>query len=278
MWKSGLVEWIEDQTAYISVVFSWQKHEAYQKCVWYKSFGYKVMVGGPVVSYDPSFFDGVAKIGYYNDAINRHNPQATFTSRGCIRNCSFCIVPSIEGELVEIKRWPIRPIICDNNFLATSQPHFDSVIDKLKPLKNIDFNQGLDARLMTKYKAERLRELNTKCIRLAWDHTKLEILFMGAVQKLLNVGFKPNHIHAYVLIGFNDNPEDALYRLQTIKDMGMWPNPMRYQPLDAIKKNGYVHSEWTERELQHYMRYWSRQVWLKKIPFSEYEHGGFSLG
>jgi len=274
-WLKGLVDWTENNKAYVSVVFSWLRQEAFQRCVWYKQLGYDVKIGGPAASDD---FYEVAEYGQYEDAIWHHNPNATFTSRGCIRNCKFCIVPRIEGDLVELNEWPIRPIICDNNLLATSRKHFDDVIDKLKPLTHIDFNQGLDARLLTEYHAERLRELRTECIRLAWDHSRLEKLFMGAVQKLLDVGFHPNHIQAYVLIGYNDTPEDALYRLQTIKDMGMWPNPMRYQPLDAIKKNGYIHSSWTERELLHYMRYWSRQVWLKNIPFEEYECGGFRLG
>jgi len=271
MWKSGLVEWIEDETAYISVVFSWQKQEAYQKCVWYKSLGYKVMVGGPAVSYDPTFFDDVAEVGdFYRDAIKLHNPQATFTSRGCIRNCSFCIVPSIEGNLYELENWPIRPIICDNNLLATSFNHFDSVIDKLKPLKGIDFNQGLDARLLTIHHADRLRELDTKCIRLAWDHSRLEKQFMKAFEILTASGFSTWHIRVYVLIGYNDDPEDARYRLETIKGLKAWPNPMRYQPIDSLQKNSYVNGKWTDQELKNYMRYWSRQNWLWKVPFEEY--------
>jgi len=270
MWRSGLVDWTENKSAYISVVFSWQKQKAFQKCVWYRSLGYKVKVGGPAVSYDPTFFDGVAELGSYKDAIRFHNSQATFTSQGCIRNCSFCIVPSIEGQLVEFDNWPIRPIICDNNLLATSKKHFDSVIDKLKPLKGIDFNQGLDARLMTKYHAERLRELKTSCIRLAWDHSRLEKQFMKAFHLLTSAGISTWHIRVYVLLGYNDDPEDARYRLETVKSLKAWPNPMRYQPIDLLQKNSYVNGKWTEKQLKDYMRYWSRQNWLWKVPFDEY--------
>lgn len=270
-WKSGLVSWEENNIVYISVVFSWQLQQAYQMAIWHQ--GKKVRIGGPSSYLKPEMFEGIAEIGGEIDAIAHHNPQATFTSRGCIRSCPFCIVPKIEGELRELKDWPIYPIICDNNFLATSKKHFDSVIDKLKPLKNIDFNQGLDARLMTKYHAERLRELNIKVIRLAWDHSKMEKQFMYAWNLLRSAGFPKSRLQAYVLMGYNDTPEDALYRLQSIKELGGLPNPMRYQPIDAIRKNEYVHPNWTEYELKAYMRYWSKQQFLRSVPFAEYLEG-----
>ena len=146
-----------------------------------------------------------------------------------------------------------------------------SVIDKLKPLKGIDFNQGLDARLLTDHHANRLRELDIEIIRIAWDDTHLENAIMSALERLQRAGFKSGNIRAYVLIGFKDTPEDALYRLQTLKDMGVMPNPMRYQPLDTHKRNAYVGEHWTDVELKNYMRYWSRQIWLGHVPFEEYD-------
>lgn len=272
-WSGGLAEWIEGNTAYISVVFSWQIQDAYQKAIYFKSLGYDVMIGGGILQYNENYkiFENVARVdSYYPDAIGIHNQEATFTTRGCVRNCPFCIVPKSEGAFVELNDFPIRPIICDNNFLASSKKHFDSVIDKLKPLKNIDFNQGLDARLLTKYQAERLAELNIKVIRLAWDHISIEKQWMTAYDLLLSAGFKPRNIQSYVLINFNDTPEDALYRLQTIKNLGALPNPMRYQPLDSVKRNQYIHPNWTEYELKNYMRYWARLRYLEHIPFEDY--------
>ena len=273
-WKNGFVEWEEDNTAYLSVVFSWQLPPAYQRAVWYKSLGYRVRAGGPAVAFNPDYLADVAEIGGdYADAVAKHNPKATFTQRGCIRKCSFCIVPKIEmmGELAD---WPARPIVCDNNFLACSDAHFNRTIDRLKLLKQVDFNQGLDARLLTKKRAGRLAELDMKVVRLAWDNTGMEHDYLRAVQLLTDAGFPKKLLRTYVLIGFMDTQEDALYRLETIRDLGIWPNPMRYQPLDSLRKNSYVGPHWTDSELKRFMRYWANLRYTKAIPFEDFAHRG----
>jgi hypothetical protein len=89
-WIGGLAEWTEPAcagrgtTAYISVVFTWQLAEAYQRAVWYKTLGYHVRAGGPAVILNPGYLADVAKIGGQVNALPHHNPDATFTSRGCI--------------------------------------------------------------------------------------------------------------------------------------------------------------------------------------------------
>jgi hypothetical protein len=269
---NGLVEWQEGNTAYLSVVFSWNKPEAYQRAMWQKAMGKTVKVGGPAVRIDPDYFGPLADLGDYPDAVALHNPDATFTSRGCPRQCPFCAVPKTEGSLIELDDWPVRPIICDNNLLACSKVHFDRVIDCLKPLKGVDFNQGLDARFLTAHHANRLTELDLRFVRLAWDNVGMERQFRDAWRQLTRAGIPARKVRVYVLIGYNDTPEDALYRLESVRALGTRPNPMRYHPLDAIQRNSYVGPNWTDAELKRYMRYWSRLAWLEHIPFSEYRH------
>jgi len=273
-WSKRPIERIEGDTALLSVVFTWDLPQAYSRAVWLREMGYHVRAGGPAVKLMPGYLADVAECnGMAVNALPWHNPDATFTSRGCIRRCPFCAVPRIEGELVELNDWSVRPIVCDNNLLACSKTHFDDVVDKLKPLSGIDFNQGLDARLLTKHHAERLAELD--CIaRLAWDDVTYESPFRRAYEVLRHAGFPAKRIFVYVLVGYNDTPEDALYRLSEIWKMGSFPNPMRYQPLDALHKNSFVGEHWTERKLCRYMRYWARLFWFDvrfKIPFEKYE-------
>jgi hypothetical protein len=273
-WSVGLAEWVEGDTAFLSVVFSWKLPAAYMRAIWYRAQGYRVRAGGPAVTLNPGALADVAELGGLVDALAHHNPDATFTTRGCIRRCSFCAVPKIEGGLVELpdSEWEPKPVICDNNLLASSPAHFDHVIDRLKAarLRGVDFNQGLDARILTDHHAARLAELPGAVIRLAWDNIKTEPLFRAAFSTLTGAGVKPGQVRVYVLIGYRDTPEDALHRLETVRALGALPNPMRYQPLDARRRNEYVDPNWTERELRDFMRYWARQNWLRNIPFAEY--------
>ena len=131
---------------YLSVPFTWLLPEARAAAVAYSG---PVRVGsGPAVDLMPDYLADVAQVGGESPIppLAIHNPLATFTTRGCPNRCPFCAVPLIEGDLRELEDWPVRPIICDNNLLAASLKHFDKVIDRLKTLPWVDFNQGLEAR------------------------------------------------------------------------------------------------------------------------------------
>jgi len=271
-WQDGYVEWVEGDTAYLSVVFSWHLPRAYQRASWHRAMGHKVRAGGPAVDIQPNYLDN-AMCGGHVPSLHRHNRLACFTTRGCIRQCPFCAVPRIEGEFRELDNYELQPIVCDNNFLASSRKHFDAVIDGLKQFDKVDFNQGLDARLLTPYHAERLAELDYNWLRIAWDDIRYERQFMRGWQILRDAGIPRGKIGVYVLIGFHDTPEDALYRLETIwHKLKSWPYPMRYQPLDAMGKDEYIGKHWTAYELKRYQRYWSGLRYLSAVPFAEFDH------
>jgi hypothetical protein len=269
MWSKKFLEWTDDSAmyAFLSVVFTWDLPKAYQRAVWLRQLGYEVFAGGPAVDLMPEYLGDVTTRGeWYDDVIAKHNPQATFTSRGCIRRCPFCAVWRTEGELRELDDWPVLPIVCDNNILACSRAHFDKVIDRLKPLSGIDFNQGLDARLLTPYHAGRLAELDCM-VRLAFDSVWYESSFMAAYNMLRRAGIPKRRIRVYVLVGFEDTPDDALYRLRTVSGLGSDPNPMRYNPLDTLQRDSYVGPNWTNSELTRFVRYWANLRYFRAVPF-----------
>jgi len=274
-WSKSLVEWTNGSAAYLSVVFTWDLPKAYMRAVWLRQQGYEVKAGGPACLLMPDYLAEVADVnGCAADALWRHNPDATFTSRGCIRKCAFCAVPKIEGDLVELDEWEPKPIVCDNNLLACSKKHFDKAIDSLKGVEGVDFNQGLDARLLTDYHAERLAELDLVRVRLSWDRTNLEREVFSAAERVHWAGVPRTKITIFCLIGFWDSPSDALYRLRTVRGQGYVPFPMRYQPLSLLERNGYVAPGWSNRELNRYMKYWSRLRFTRAIPFEEFGLGG----
>lgn len=251
----------------MSIPFTWQLGEAKKIAMTHNG---KIIAGGPAVKLMPIEWADTPDFVLF-DVLSMHNPCATFTSRGCPRKCQFCAVPQIEGDFIELSEWKPNPLVCDNNILASSKKHFEDVIDKLRTFPYVDFNQGLDARLFTRWHANQLSRLSGIKVRFAFDSVKNERVLMSAIGIARNAGLKDFGV--YVLIGFNDTQDDAIYRLEKIRQLGIRPNPMRYQPLDCAVKNSYVAKGWTEHELKRVTRYYSRLRFLEHIPFEDYEYG-----
>ncbi|HEY3419378.1 MAG TPA: hypothetical protein VGK23_02375 [Methanomassiliicoccales archaeon] len=191
------------------------------------------------------------------------NSSILFTSRGCIRNCPFCVVPRIEGKLrsvAESVRQIIHPdhkrvIIWDNNFLAS--PDWRKVIDIFEDMGvEVDFNQGLDARLVDEEVAKMLKSTKAKLIRMAYDIPQEKVAVTRAVSLLEDQGFKKRKILFYVLHNFydetngnGDTPQDFLERIRYLGDLGCSSYPMRYIPPDSLSKNSYISPYWSSDQL-----------------------------
>ena len=270
-WLKGVADWTEDNTVFLSVPFTWLLPETYSRCVWYKSQGYIVRTGGPAVSLMPDYLKDVAEIGGEVSALPHHNVNAVFTSWGCQRGCSFCIEAKLKIPHREDDEFEPRPFVCDSNLLMCSRRHFNKVIDRLKSISGIDFNQGLDARLITDYHVDRLRELDLECVRFAWDNIASEDAVHDAIFNCLDAGIPKDKIRCYVLVGTDDDtPTDARCRCETLKAAGIWANVQRYQPLDTLAKDSFVGKHWTDRELSRFCRFWNRQAWLGGIDYDDY--------
>lgn len=274
-WKHRkYVYWETSEYHNYSFVFSWYLWD------WLQSAqpelnGKPIRIGGPAITINIEWVPNWIEFEFEsnNDILHKHNSMATRTTKGCIRKCKFCAVPILENEFRELSDYEIKPILIDNNLLACTSKHFNKVIDNLKKLEWCDFNQGLDIRLLKKCHAQRFAELKNPVIRLAWDNVEDERFFRESYSLLKNAGIKNKNMQVYVLIGFNDNPNTALYRLQEVEKLGLLPNPMRYQPVKCKKKNEYVGENWTDKELKRVMRYWSRLIFFKrklKIEFKDF--------
>jgi len=274
-WLKSIAQWTIGKTLYLSVPFTWLLPQA--KSIAEQHDGL-VAAGGPAVQLMPEYLKGTVKTINPPAPVEPllfHHPLATYSSRGCVNCCPFCGVPALEGDFVQLPEWRLAPIICDNNLLASTRSHFNKVIDRLKLLPDatlkiqpVDFNQGLEAKLLKPHHARRIAELKKVKVRFAFDHINHESKLAAAIDLCRKHGL--NDFGVYVLIGFNDSPEDALYRLEKVRSWGISPNPMRYQPLDSLAKNSYVAEGWTETLLRAVMRYYSRLVWLGHVSFEEY--------
>jgi len=275
-WPKDVTVWRVNETYYFSVPFTWEIPWVQTAAVGLRNRGYGVHIGGPAARLMPEQFDGYSPMAHNTMALGIINPHASRTTRGCDRGCAFCGVQKIEGTFQELKTFVPAPILLDDNFLMSSEKHFNRVIDSLKAFRGIDFTQGLDAQLLTAGHIDRLRCINISMYRFAWDVPADEIHVMRVLRKLVEKGVSKRRIGVYVLINHGESQDEAHFRMGTLKEFGVRGYAMRYQPLDSLQKNSYVDPEWTQGELFRFLQYWNRQRVYGGIPYAEFDREHFS--
>lgn len=245
-WPKKPTQWIKDKVLYISIPFTWNLPEVKAMVSQRSFFWDRVVVGGPAVALMSGYFNNIEYVSvgpwHMSGVLERVNPMATKTTMGCIRRCEFCAVPETESPYFkngfkELDGWPDLPILTDNNLLAASQKHFDKVIDRLVAWGWADFNQGIDARLLTSYHAKRFAEIKKPMIRLAVDSSKQKCRWSNAFVKLRKAGIAKTNIRSYALIGYDSGPAEAWKRCQWVESHGIKVLPMWFHPLDAMERN-----------------------------------------
>lgn len=241
-WIKEPIYWIEHKILHVSVPFTWKLPEVRSRLL-QKSFLWdQAFVGGSAVCLMPEYFKDLkyVTIGWsYPGALQKFNPQATRTTKGCPRSCKFCGVKKINGgrPFQELHDWPDLPVIIDDNLFAASQKHFNKVIDRLIKWEWADFNQGVDARLLTQYHAERIVQIKKPMVRLALDSMNYADEWENAFTLLRQAGIAKKKIRSYALIGFDSDPAEAWQRCQWIESHGIDVLPMWFHPLNIFAKN-----------------------------------------
>ena len=164
-------------------------------------------------------------------------PAIGFLTRGCFRSCDFCIVPRKEGPLhpaaswEEVKRPDRREmILLDNNVLAS-----DYGLDQIDRMSReqvwVDFNQGLDARLITPEIARMLARLHwIRFVRLACDTSEMLPVIRQATAYLKEAGVAQSRLWSYALVR---DVEEARQRVQALREMGVEPFVQPYRDYDG---------------------------------------------
>lgn len=151
-------------------------------------------------------------------------------SRGCIRNCPFCIVREKEGYIHSVKPKNLNPNgkfikVMDNNFFAN--PEWRQAINQLQEWnQKVDF-QGVDVRLLTKEQCQALDSLkHYHQIKIAWDLPEIDL---RKKLKQITDWIKPSKLLCYVLTGFNSTPKQDLERVEYLRSIDIDPFVMVYR-------------------------------------------------
>lgn len=165
-----------------------------------------------------------------------------FLTRGCPRGCSFCIVGKKEGlcsrkvaDLSEFWSGQKNIVLNDPNILACRE--WKDLFSQLKDSRaSIDFNQGLDIRLMTEEKALALSKLKIKEIHFAWDVYEDKQKVLPRLKMFAEVCKKKPPSHnciVYVLVNHTSTLEQDLERIYTLRELGYWAYVMIYDKKNA---------------------------------------------
>lgn len=161
-----------------------------------------------------------------------------FFSRGCIRNCPFCVVRQKEGYICPQEPYSLNPNgkyidVLDNNFFAN--PEWKYAVDTLiKWNQPVNFH-GVDARIMTEEHAYWLNKIKRyKQIHIAWDNPKDDLI--PKLKEIIKY-IKPYKLMCYVLVGYWSTPEEDLYRVEKLRELGIDPFVMPFNKSDKYQKD-----------------------------------------
>ena len=182
------------------------------------------------------------------------------------RNLNICRNVEVYYELYE----RITEMNCYHEYTATPEAilALDEFIAPLykkyayKPHKRqryIDFNQGIDARLIAKYpeRLNRLPEINIRPLRIAFDNWKIKDIYEKAVRIAADVGIKD--LSNYLLYNSDesdDTPLSLFYRMQMNIDLceelgiAIYSFPMKYHPVDDpryFRNRDFIGKAWNRK-------------------------------
>lgn len=239
---------------YISCIFTKNKSQALGIS---KMFNCEVVMGGYGVNNLklPSHIENI-KPDY---SLYDINYSMGYTSRGCIRNCKFCIVPKNEGKIKNSSD-PIKfsdpkhknLILLDNNFLA-SPKWKENLQYFIKNKIRVCFMQGLDIRLINEENAKLLstlkfrnRKFTHPYLYFAFDSLKYESSVINGINLLVKNGIKPYKLIFYVLVNFDTSFDEDYHRFELLNNMGVDPFIMLYNGGTEILKK---FARWVNRRV-----------------------------
>lgn len=121
-------------------------------------------------------------------------------------------------------------------------------------LRHVDFNQGVDARLINKHNVDRLAEIPIYPLRIAFDSWKLRPTYENAVKLAADAGI--TNMSNYLLYNFEDTPIELYYRMKLNVelceelDVSIYSFPMKYHPIQDqayFRNRTFIGEHWNRK-------------------------------
>lgn len=142
--------------------------------------------------------------------------------------------------------------------LETHSVFLSSIIEKYRPkprmIRYVDFNQGIDARLINKRNIKMLSTIPIRPFRLAYDSIEDTNIFNRATKLAIENNIR--HFSNYILYNWKDKPEDLWMRLnnavslysENSTNIDGFSFPMKYAPINE-KDRSYIGQYWNKKYL-----------------------------
>ena len=134
------------------------------------------------------------------------------------------------------------------------RPLYEKTYKPKKRKRIVDFNQGIDSRLITEANMEKLAMTNIYPLRIAFDHWKLKDIYEKSIRTAVKAGIK--NLSNYLLYNFEDHPEELYHRLRMNVDLceelgaTIYSFPMKYHPIndkEFFMNRDFIGKHWNRK-------------------------------